>query len=293
MAKAFSKYLLIQYADDSQILLSGKINDLQDLLNQAEIALKEAKTYFQVNGLNVNVNKTQCIFIGSRQLINKIPSNATILFDETHIKPSQTVKNLGVLMDQYMLFDHHINHVIKKVNGVLFFLNRIKDRFDKTSRLTVVESLVLSVINYCSKIWGMTTKEQIDRVQKAQNFAAKIAYGGARKYDHVTPILKELQWMNIETKILFDLCLFVYKICNHLVPDWLFKFPTVGDVQGRPTRQSSDLFVRRTTTDMGAKSISIKGPRVWNNIPTNIKNAPSSKLFKKILKSYLLENKLQ
>ena len=96
-------------------------------------------------------------------------------------------------MDRYMLFDKHITQIVKKVNGVLIFLNRIKDSFDKTSRKTIVQSLALGFINYCCRIWGMTTGERKDWVQNAQNFAAKIAHGEAKKYDHVTPILKNLK----------------------------------------------------------------------------------------------------
>ena len=136
-------------------------------------------------------------------------------------------------MDQFMLYDHHIDFILKKANGVLLFLNRIQDKFDKTSRTIVIQSLALSIINYCSKVWGMTTREQLERVQKTENFAAKIAYGGARKYDHVTPILKDLQWMDIKDKISFDICIFMYKVMNNMLPDWLYSFPFVGDLQTR------------------------------------------------------------
>ena len=64
----------------------------------------------------------------------------------------------------------------------------------------------------------MTTREQLDRIQKVLNFAAKIAYGGARKYDHVTPIMKSLQWMDIENKIVFDICTFTFKVINQTAP---------------------------------------------------------------------------
>ena len=174
-------------------------------------------------------------------------------------------------MDQFMLFDIHINHISRKINGILLFLSKIKNSFEQTTRIIVVQSLALSIINYCLKVWGMTTQQQIDRVQKLQNFAAKIAFGRARKYDHVTPILRELKWLNIDCKITFDICIFTYKICNHFLPDWLFLLPTVGDTIVRNTRQSQDLFISRTKTDMGARSISVKGPTLWNSIPDFIK----------------------
>ena len=230
------------------------------------------------------------MFIGSRQLIARIPPDIKITFGETQIKPSPSVKNLGVYMDQYMLFDQHVNFIIKKVNGILMFLNRIQDKFDKATRTIVVQSLALSIINYCCRVWGMTTREQLDRVQKVQNFAAKIAHGGARKYDHVTPILKDLQWMDVENKIAFDICIFTYKVISHILPGWLFEFPSVGETQTRPTRQLNNLVVRRTNTDLGARAITVKGPKLWNSIPLDIRNSVSIRIFKDKLKRHILGN---
>ena len=192
-------------------------------------------------------------------------------------------------MDQYLLYDIHINHVCRKVNGILLFLNRIKDRLDKETRIMVVKALALSIIDYCFKIWGMTTKEQLSRIQKLQNFAAKIADGNARKFDHATPILKELNWLKIEEKILYDICIFTYKVCNQLLPNWLFTFPRVRDISARSTRQVNDLFVPRTTTDIGANQITVIGPKVWNTIPSTVKNVSTVHIFKKKMKKYFLE----
>ena len=290
MSEVLKEYFLVQYADDTQIIISGLVRQLEDLINRAEIALNSAKKYFQLNGLNVNENKTQAIFIGSRQYISRIPPYVRILFGETPIIPSESIKNLGIYMDRFMLYDHHINIITKKANGILLFLHRIQDSFDKTTRIMIVQSLALSIINYCSKIWGTTTREQLDRVQKIQNFAAKIAYGGARKYDHVTPILKDLNWIGIENKISFDICIFMYKVMNNMLPGWLYRFPLVSDTQIRPTRQSNHLAIKRTNTDLGKRAISIRGPKEWNDIPFNIRNSSSIQVFKKKLKRHILSN---
>ena len=138
MSDILSKYFLIQYADDSQIILSNKISNIEALKSEGEVALSDAKRYFQANGLNVNEAKTQCIFIGSRQFISLIPQDLTINFGNTAITPLKSVKNLGVYMDQYLLYDIHVNHISRKVNGILMFLNRIKDNFEQSARILVV-----------------------------------------------------------------------------------------------------------------------------------------------------------
>lgn len=38
------------------------------------------------------------------------------------------------------------------------FINRVSEHFDKITRQSVVQPLVLSLINYCVCIWGNTNK---------------------------------------------------------------------------------------------------------------------------------------
>ena len=117
MATAVRDCILVQFADDSQLLVTGTINELNNLIVRAETILEMARCYFQINGLNINESKTKCIFIGSRQFISQIPENTKINFNGFAIEKSVKVKNLGVYFDQYMLFDGHICDAPKAVDG--------------------------------------------------------------------------------------------------------------------------------------------------------------------------------
>ena len=56
---------IIQYAYDTQMIHTDSADILQDLIYRAEATLSLAKSYFNTNGLMLNTNKTQCIFIGT------------------------------------------------------------------------------------------------------------------------------------------------------------------------------------------------------------------------------------
>lgn len=281
---------LIQYADDTQFLHADTVNNLEDLISKTEETLCNMKQYFLLNGLMLNSKKTQCIFIGNRQQLSHIPPDTFINCDGEHIYPSTHVKNLGVYIDRYMLFDVHISEVSKKVMGILMFIRRIGDNFDKSTRKIVVQTLVLSVINYCICIWGSTNVTLIHRIQKVQNFAAKVAIGGARKYDHVTPIMKELQWLKIKDKYILEKCSLVYKVINGLYPEWYLHFSTVREHTAGTTRQVNDLYVPRSRTDSGTRATTVTGPKYWNDLPHCITNSGSVHSFKSRLKNLLLSN---
>ena len=154
-------------------------------------------------------------------------------------------------------------------------------RFDSVRNVMVVQSLVLSVLNYCLKIWGSTNKKQMDRAKKMQNFAAKVAVGRSRKYDHVTPVYDKLKWLCMDVRYIYEVCLLIFKIHKKLIPDWLFTLPTVGQVRGERinTRSLDNLFIPRTNTGTGARALNIVGPKLWNQLPYIIRGSQSISSF--------------
>ena len=237
----------------------------------------------------INPSKSQCIFIGSRQNIAKLPNDLCLNFDGNEIYPSTSVKNLGVHFDSYMTFDVHIEEMRKKVIGILIFLNRIKVNIPLTTRIHVVQTLALSIINYCLKIWGSSYQSQIQKVQKLQNFAARIALGDVKKYEHITPHINKLKWLKISNKYIFDVCVYIFKFLNNRLPSWVLSLPRVMDFNSRNTRQRNDLFVPPTRTCNGDRDMAVRGAKLWNNLPRAVKNSTNINAFKRNLKALLLQ----
>ena len=218
LVKSIPDCFIIQYADDTQILIEGDVKNIAELIRKAEDILNKAKDYFLKNGLLLNEKKTQFIIIGSRQYVSEIGDNVRINFNSNIIEPMKTVKNLGVYFDRYMNFESHIDEIYKKVMGTLIYLNRIKESFEPSTRKIVVQSLALSFINYCLKVWGAASDTQLHRVQKLVNFAARVAVGNVRKYDHISPHLKKLEWPKIKDQYALEICILVFKALNNIIP---------------------------------------------------------------------------
>lgn len=280
--------LIIQYADDTQFLHSGTVNKINTLITNTETTLKQLRIYFLHNGLQLNINKTQCIFLGTRQLLAHIPNTTTIRCAEGTIQPSFQIKNLGLHLDSHMTFSKHIHEITRKTMGTLSFINRHKDLFNKETRVMVIHTLVLSIINYCITVWGTTNSTLISKVQKVQNFAIKVADGKARKYDHVTPLFKDFQWLKIKDLITFTLITKVFKQKIKDYPDHILSLPTVNNMTDSTTRQQNNLYVPRTNTDAGARSTHVLGPKLWNQLPNEIKDSHTLTSLKSSLKKKLL-----
>ena len=67
---------------------------------------------------------------------------------------------------------------------------------------------------------GGLPASQLNRLQSVLNAAARLIFG-ARKYDHVTPLLRELHWLRARERINFRLALLVFRCLHNLAPPYL------------------------------------------------------------------------
>ena len=152
------------------------------------------------HSLLINPDKTKLLLLGTPQMLACVPKGFGVTLLSKEILPSCSAKDLGVIVDSHLSFDEHVTEVVFKCIGSLCQINRVKHLFDRSTLVTIINSLVFSKLFYCSSMWASTTKKNIARLQKVQNFAARIVTG-ARKYDHITPILKELHWLPVAKQL--------------------------------------------------------------------------------------------
>ena len=127
----------------------------------------------------------------------------------------------------------------------------------------IVNSLVFSKLLYCSSVWAEThygflvwantTKKNIELLHTMQNFAIRIV-SGTRKFDHVTPILKQLQWLPIVKQLEVRDATMVFKCLNGLSPPYLCeKFKTRSEVHNCNTMNRDRLHIPLCRTAAGQR----------------------------------------
>ena len=66
----------------------------------------------------------------------------------------------------------------------------------------------------------MASHTQVARLQRLQNIAAWIITY-TKRTDHISPVLADLHWLPIEQRLIYKLCLIVYKIMHDKAPKYL------------------------------------------------------------------------
>lgn len=81
----------------------------------------------------------------------------------------------------------------------------------------------------------------MNKLQLVQNFAARIV-ADKRKYDHVKPLLKSLNWLPVKDHLYFRDAVLAFKCISELAPAYLGdKLTRRSTVSSRKTRNSQML----------------------------------------------------
>ena len=114
-----------QYADDTQILVSGPRNDLRGLTSRMEASLSSLNVWFSSHALKVNATKTQLMVFGSRQNLRNLP-DFKISFRDTELQPCAQVGNLGVVFDGTLSWEAQVSELSRRCMGVLIGLSHAR-----------------------------------------------------------------------------------------------------------------------------------------------------------------------
>ena len=148
-------------------------DNLEQLKIYAETSPKTKKEWYSENGLKMNSNKTQCILFATPNF-NKQTDTFQITNDNTVRHMEDKVKNLGVIFDWRLSFEHHIKSFCSRLSGTLSYINKVKNTLDQKSWILIINALIFSHLNYCSSIWVKCSYKLQYEVQKCINFAAKV-----------------------------------------------------------------------------------------------------------------------
>ena len=80
-------------------------------------------------------------------------------------------------------------------------LRQLRSIRRSTSQAVLVVSLVLSRLDYGYATLAGIPGNQIDRLQSVMNAAARLVCS-ARKYEHITPLLRDLHWLRVLVQII-------------------------------------------------------------------------------------------
>ena len=277
------------YADDSQILGSCCPTDTALLCHRMETCIADVGRWMSSNRLQLNTSKTEVMWFSSARRRHQVPADCFVVGPDS-VQPIDCVRDLGLYLDTTMSMREHISRLTSTCFGVLRQIRTIRRCLTSRARNTLVTCFVFARLDYCNSAFAGLSRCDLDRLQAVQNAAVRLV-AGARKYDHVTPLLRDKHWLPVEQRIHFKIAVTVYKCLHGLSADYLSDFtrPSTASTISQRLRSADrqQLYVPRSNTRMGDRSFAVAGPSTWNRLPATVTAAPSLAVFKKQLKTFL------
>ena len=281
------------YADDTQIYGFCRPSATAQLQNRMITCIDNVSSWMRSNRLQLNTAKTEVMWCASARRQHQLPDEPMMIGSDV-VSPTHCVRSLGIYVDSALTMT---SHVAKTVSGCFAALRQIRSIRRSVTRpvlQSLVASLVLSRLDYGLCTLAGLPARQLNRLQSVLNAAARLVCS-ARKYDHITPLLKELHWLRIPQRIQYRLALLTYRCLHGQAPRYLAdELRRTSDVESRQRLRSASTAslvvpaTRRST--IGDRAFPVAAARTWNSLPADVMSLSSLPAFKKRLKTELFRH---
>ena len=287
LAENFDEYLckLLSYADDSTFIVTA--DNIWRLKLKIKHTIEAAQFWFQKNDMRINTGKTKIVYIKNQYPLEDLTIRLSYLNKPIKIIPETQMEILGVIIDEELTWGKQINQVKRRSLNATRSLHRINKFLPLQHRKNLYNTIIVPHFDHADVVWGGCSKKDANRLQKVQNFAIK-SISGKRKYDHVTPLFKELNYLNLDQRRKVHEAVFTHKALTenssrNLHEEYLKYAPKTN------TRSSTlgKLNLPKHTTAKFENSPLYRTITTWNSIPSHIPKT-NIKIHKTHYQKYLL-----
>ncbi|KAI4900648.1 hypothetical protein NFI96_026841 [Prochilodus magdalenae] len=200
-------------------------------------------SWMTAHHLKLNPSKTELLFIPS----TTGPHCDLAISLGNSITPTEDARSLGVILDGQLSFSAHIANLTRSCRFLLYNIRRIRPFLSQEATQLLVQSLVISRLEYCTSLLAGLPLRAIRPLQLVQNAAARLIFN-LPKFSHVTPLLRSLHWLPVAACIRFKTLRPTKPRIDQRLPtswQWYQHWPPVRAVSELVTRaERRDLYDR-------------------------------------------------
>ena len=171
--------------------------------------------WFKENEMVVNSDKFQAIMVNRKEA----QAAYKLIIDYKEIKTTNSIKLLGINIDDQLKFNEHISILCSKAAMQLNALSRLQKYMGKSEKEAIINSFILSNFNYCPLVWHFSSCESIRKIEKIQKRCLRIILNDY-KSDYET-LLRNDNKPTMEIRRLRTLAVEIFKTLNEISPPYM------------------------------------------------------------------------
>ena len=265
---------IVNYADDNTPYAIGK--NIEEIFNILIEDTSKLFQWFQVN--EMKSNKDKCHLLVCNQ------NDISLELDNETILSSNSVKLLGITIDNNLNFNEHVSKICNKASQKLHALMRISKYIATDKMKLIMKTFFESQFNYCPLVWMFHSRTLNNRINRLHEKALRLIYKNSNC--NYQELLEQDNSFTIHHRNLQKLATEMYKIKNHISSP-LFQeiFPEFTGFHDLRNNKCWKTYNIRTVL-YGSETISYRGPKTWELLPQSIKDSRSLKEFKEKVKHW-------
>ena len=281
------------YADDTGIYLAFNPNDDSDqdaAIAAMEECLCDIRSWMIHEKLIINYSKTEFMLIGMKVQLQETKS-ATLTIGESIISPStEPLRNSGAWFDCHFNLNFNITKTCRSAFFHLYNIRRVRKYLSIESAEKLVHAFITSKLDYCnSLLYGLP---YCTKLQRVQNAATRVLYLAPR-YCHITQILYKLHWLPVTFRIEYKIIIITHKAIHSTAPSYLSSLVNFKPNSSYSLRSNNKYLLSnpnfRTLPTLGDRAFIAAAPKLWNNLPIDLRCPSDFKVFKRNLKTHLFK----
>ena len=254
------------YADDLQIYTHFRMENISDAVHNTSQCLQQISDWATSHGLILNPSKSQTMFVGIHYYITKLkPLNIPVtIMNSICIPYSTVVRDLGLMVDQRLSWQQHVNGVRRRFFCTFHSLKRFQKFLPTKVRIVLVQALLLSHIDYADAAYVDLDQDLLDKLERLQNIGIRYIFN-LKKYDHITEHRNGLRWLTMRQRRELHILTLVHKaLYAPSSPNYIKEMFEYLASHGLPLRSNDErlLTIPQHTTNFLAHSFMVHGARL-------------------------------
>ena len=281
---------LLLYADDACLIFTDK--NTKTIENQLNRDFNSLCEWFIDNKLSIHFGeeKTKSILFGSKRRLKNL-NELDIRRGDIKIKQHTKVTYLGCILDNNLSGESMATKVLRSINGRLKFLYRKQKFLNYPLRRLLCNALIQPHYDYACSAWYPNLKKRLSKkIQTSQNkcirFCLKL---GNRTHIGTNDFIK-INWLPTKERFEQSVCVNISKFFRNTSPAYASEIYHPMEQIHNTRRSKFKLHLPYRQTNIGQRGLSYLGPKLWNNLPSDIKSIDSLNNFKHTIKETFFQN---